>query len=188
MSYLFDPEVRGEVVRMHLGAPIEQQFVGVSQTLRSIYGDHVSPGQRWMFSNAGGIMCSISPLHVSPSEYLLFDAVTYSNASKTNVLGVSEETLRGFGAVSEETAMAMVRGVLRAADADLGVSVTGIAGPGGGTDDKPVGTVWIGVGNRGGVVYAKRFLFRGDRERIRVMSTYTALRLIQELANDTDRA
>jgi C-8 sterol isomerase len=72
MTYLFDPEVLGEVVRMHLGAPIEQQFTGVAQTLRSIYGDHVSPGQRWMFSNAGGIMCSISPLHVSAREYLLF--------------------------------------------------------------------------------------------------------------------
>jgi C-8 sterol isomerase len=72
MSYLFDPEVLGEVVRMHLGSPIEQQFAAVAQTLRSIYGDHVSPGQRWMFSNAGGIMCSISPLHVSASEYLLF--------------------------------------------------------------------------------------------------------------------
>ncbi|MDB4974801.1 MAG: sterol isomerase [Myxococcaceae bacterium] len=72
MSYLFDPEVLAEVVRMHLGAPVEQQFASVSQTLRSIYGDHVSPGQRWTFSNAGGIMCSISPLHVSPNEYLLF--------------------------------------------------------------------------------------------------------------------
>lgn len=139
-------------------------------------------------SCTGGMLGSLLTSVAGSSEYLLFDAVTYSNASKTNVLGVSEETLRGFGAVSEETAMAMVRGVLRAAGSDLGVSVTGIAGPGGGTDDKPVGTVWIGVGNRGGVVYAKRFLFRGDRERIRVMSTYTALRLIQELANDTDRA
>jgi len=72
MSYLFDPEVLAEVVRMHLGSPIEQQFANVAQTLRSIYGDHVNPGQRWMFSNAGGIMCSISPLHVSPNEYLLF--------------------------------------------------------------------------------------------------------------------
>jgi len=72
MTYLFDPEVLGEVVRMHLGAPIEQQFAGVSQTLRSIYGDHVYPGQRWTFSNAGGLMYTISPLHVSPSEYLLF--------------------------------------------------------------------------------------------------------------------
>jgi hypothetical protein len=72
MTYLFDPEVLSEVVRMHLGLPVEQQFAGVSQTLRSIYGDHVSPGQRWLWSNAGGIMCTISPLHVSPNEYLLF--------------------------------------------------------------------------------------------------------------------
>lgn len=72
MAYLFDPEVLSEVVRMHLGAPIEQQFAGVSQTLRSIYGDHVNPGQRWMFSNAGGLMTTISPLHVSHNEYLLF--------------------------------------------------------------------------------------------------------------------
>lgn len=72
MSYLFDPEVLTEIVRMHLGLPIEQQFSGVAQTLRSVYGDHITLGQRWMWSNAGGIMCSISPLHVSPSEYLLF--------------------------------------------------------------------------------------------------------------------
>jgi C-8 sterol isomerase len=72
MTYLFDPEVLTEIVRMHLGLPIEQQFSGVAQTLRSVYGDHVSLGQRWLFSNAGGIMCSINPLHVSPTEYLLF--------------------------------------------------------------------------------------------------------------------
>lgn len=72
MTYLFDPEVLTEIVRMHLGLPLEQQFSGVTNTLRSVYGDHVSPGQRWTFSNAGGIMCTISPLHVSPREYLLF--------------------------------------------------------------------------------------------------------------------
>ena len=72
MSYLFEPEVLTEVVRMNLGLPIEQQFAGVTQTLRSIYGDHISAGQPWMWSNAGGIMCSICPLHVSPREYVLF--------------------------------------------------------------------------------------------------------------------
>lgn len=72
MTYLFDPEVLGEVVRTHLGLPVEQQLAGVGQTLRSIYGDHVSTGQRWMWSTAGGVMCSICPLHVSPREYLLF--------------------------------------------------------------------------------------------------------------------
>jgi nicotinamide-nucleotide amidase len=138
-------------------------------------------------SCTGGMLGSMLTSVPGSSEYLLFDAVVYSNASKTNVLGVNDDTLRAFGAVSDETAVAMVRGVLRVSGADLGVAVTGIAGPGGGTDDKPVGTVWIGVGNRDGNVYARRFHFRGDRERVRVMSAYTALRMIQELADSRER-
>jgi nicotinamide-nucleotide amidase len=131
-------------------------------------------------SCTGGMLGSMLTSVPGSSEYLLFDAVTYSNSAKTSVLGVPEDTLRAFGAVSEETAIAMVRGVLRVSEADLGVSVTGIAGPGGGTDEKPVGTVWIGVGDRSGNVYAKKFLFRGDRQRIRTMAAYTALRLVRE--------
>jgi nicotinamide-nucleotide amidase len=133
-------------------------------------------------SCTGGMLGSMLTSVPGSSEYLLFDAVVYSNAAKTNVLGVNEDSLRAFGAVSEEVAMEMVRGVLRVSGADLGVSVTGIAGPGGGTDEKPVGTVWIGVGDKSGNVYAKKFLFRGDRQRIRVMSAYTALRLVREHA------
>jgi hypothetical protein len=72
MSYTFDPEVLTEIVRAQLGLPVEQQLAGVAESLRSVYGEHVSPGQPWMFSNAGGVMCCISPLHVSPREYLLF--------------------------------------------------------------------------------------------------------------------
>jgi nicotinamide-nucleotide amidase len=134
-------------------------------------------------SCTGGMLGSMLTSVPGSSEYLLFDAVVYSNAAKSSVLGVSEETLRGYGAVSEETAIALVRGVLRCAGADLGVSVTGIAGPGGGSDEKPVGTVWIGVGNKAGALFARHFLFRGDRERIRTMSAYTALRMVSELAN-----
>lgn len=72
MAYIFDPQVLADVVRKHLGLPTKEQIAAVSHTLQSIYGEHVSPGQPWMFSNAGGIMCSISPLHVSHNEYLLF--------------------------------------------------------------------------------------------------------------------
>jgi hypothetical protein len=72
MRYLFDPEVLAQVVRMHMGLPIEDQIDAVSKTLKAIYGDHVSPGQPWMWSTAGGIMCAISPLHVSLNEYVLF--------------------------------------------------------------------------------------------------------------------
>jgi C-8 sterol isomerase len=72
MAFLFDPEILARVVRAHLELPIEEQIGAVSQTLKRIYGDHVSPGQPWMWSTAGGIMCAISPLHVSLNEYVLF--------------------------------------------------------------------------------------------------------------------
>jgi C-8 sterol isomerase len=72
MRYLFDPEVLAQVVRMHLDLPVEEQIGAVSQTLKKIYGEHVHPGQPWMWSTAGGIMCAISPLHVSLNEYVLF--------------------------------------------------------------------------------------------------------------------
>ncbi len=72
MRYVFDPEVLAQVVRMHMDLPVEEQVEAVSATLKKIYGDHVHPGQPWMWSTAGGIMCSISPLHVSLNEYVLF--------------------------------------------------------------------------------------------------------------------
>ena len=134
-------------------------------------------------SCTGGLIGSLLTSVPGSSEYLLFDAVVYSNAAKSSVLGVSDETLRGHGAVSQETALAMVRGVLRCTGADLGVAVTGIAGPGGGSDEKPVGTVWIAAGNKEGALFARSFLFRGDRERIRTISAYTALRMVKDLAN-----
>jgi nicotinamide-nucleotide amidase len=134
-------------------------------------------------SCTGGLVGSLLTSVAGSSEFLLFDAVVYSNSAKTQVLGVSEETLRAYGAVSEETAGAMVRGVLRVSEADLGVAITGVAGPGGGTDEKPVGTVWIGVGSRGGALYVRHFKLPGDRERIRTLSAYMALRMVQELAS-----
>jgi hypothetical protein len=72
MAYVFDPQVLAEAVRMHVGQPIEEQVRAVSNTLHGVYGEHVSPGQPWMWSTAGGIMCAISVLHVSLDEYLLF--------------------------------------------------------------------------------------------------------------------
>jgi C-8 sterol isomerase len=71
-AYLFEPRVLAEVVRMHVALPIEEQVRAVSATLHEVYGEHVTPGQPWMWSTAGGIMCSISVLHVSLDEYLLF--------------------------------------------------------------------------------------------------------------------
>ena len=72
MAYLFDPEILADIVRMHLALPIDRQVAAVSQSLVEVYGAHVNPRQPWMWSTAGGIMCAISPLHVSLNEYLLF--------------------------------------------------------------------------------------------------------------------
>jgi nicotinamide-nucleotide amidase len=103
--------------------------------------------------------------------------VTYSNAAKID-LGVSASTLEKYGAVSEETARAMAEGMLRLAQSDWSIAITGIAGPGGGHADKPVGTVWIAwSSNKAHVVrtLAQRHLFSGDRQAIRLAAIACAL-------------
>ncbi len=134
-------------------------------------------------SCTGGLVGQLVTSVPGSSEYLLFDAVTYSNASKIAVLGVNEETIRGYGAVSLEVASAMADGARRIADADLSVAITGIAGPGGGTDEKPVGTVFLALARRGAPTQSHAMKFGGDRERIRMFSAYHALRLVAEAAS-----
>ncbi|MBR6365029.1 MAG: nicotinamide-nucleotide amidohydrolase family protein [Lachnospiraceae bacterium] len=102
--------------------------------------------------------------------------VTYANASKHKRLGVSEETLQNFGAVSEQTAREMALGALAFADADISIVSTGIAGPDGGTKDKPVGLVYIGIGCRAeNKVYVSRHVFSGDRSAVRMQAVETAI-------------
>ncbi len=105
--------------------------------------------------------------------------VTYSNGQKTNLLGVNPKTLETFGAVSEETALEMCAGVKKLANADIGISVTGIAGPDGGTPEKPVGTVWIGVCAQN-IHKAFKFLFEGNREEVREQTAIMALTLAKK--------
>lgn len=112
------------------------------------------------------------------SENFMCGIVTYDNRAKTGLLGVSPETLAGFGAVSEETALEMVRGVRTACGTDLAISVTGIAGPGGGTPEKPVGLVYIGFANCE-TARVNRHLFAGDRETIRWQASNTALNMLR---------
>jgi nicotinamide-nucleotide amidase len=101
--------------------------------------------------------------------------VTYSNEAKIELLGVRPETLARFGAVSEQTAREMVAGALDRSRANVAVAVTGIAGPGGGTADKPVGLVWFAWGVRGGAVEADSHHFPGDRAAVREASVAVAL-------------
>jgi nicotinamide-nucleotide amidase len=101
--------------------------------------------------------------------------VTYSNEAKVETLGVSESLLAEHGAVSEDAVRAMAEGALERSRADLAVSVSGVAGPGGGTEDKPVGTVWFCWQRRGGEPIVRVVPFDGDRETVRRESVKAAL-------------
>jgi len=104
--------------------------------------------------------------------------VTYSNEAKTELLGVPAALIARHGAVSEEVAAAMAAGALAHSHADAAVSVTGIAGPGGGTPTKPVGLVFIGRAHRGGTTSVERHVFAGDRAAVRAASVKRALELL----------
>jgi nicotinamide-nucleotide amidase len=115
------------------------------------------------------------------SQWFECGFVTYSNAAKVRDIGVSEHTLANYGAVSEPTVREMAVGALRVSGADIAVSISGIAGPDGGTPTKPVGTVWFGLASRRGVgvtVVSELQLFSGDREAIRRRSVERALLMV----------
>ncbi len=104
--------------------------------------------------------------------------ITYSNRAKSAALGVPDALLAEHGAVSEAAALAMATGVLVTAPVDWSVAVTGIAGPAGGTKDKPVGTVWIASARRDGAASARLFRFDGDRESVRSQTVRAALDIL----------
>lgn len=106
--------------------------------------------------------------------------VTYTNEAKNEMLDVPMELIEAHGAVSGEVAGAMARGAIRNSPADLAVSVTGIAGPTGGTAEKPVGLVWFGLANANGVIRVERRVFpQGSRDFVRTKATETGLQLLQ---------
>ena len=127
----------------------------------------------------GGIAHAITEIAGS-SAWFDRAYVTYSNQAKISMLGVAAETLERFGAVSEQVATEMVAGALRASGVDIAVSVTGVAGPGGGTKDKPVGMVCFGWSN-GQRLYTSTQHFSGDRAAVRAASVRFALESVYEL-------
>jgi nicotinamide-nucleotide amidase len=133
-------------------------------------------------SCTGGLAGQLLTSVPGSSEYMILDAVTYSNASKIELLGVHAELIRAYGAVSSEVSAEMAEGALRISGATLAVSITGIAGPGGATPDKPVGTVWLGLARRGGKTATRHLRLGGNRDRIRMLSAYAALRWLADAA------
>lgn len=128
----------------------------------------------------GGIAAAMTAVAGS-SAWFMGGYVTYANEWKMRCLGVKSETLEAHGAVSAETVGEMLTGLLNAGGTDYGVAVSGIAGPGGGSADKPVGTVYVGVACRDRRV-VRRCGFDGDREAVRSATVLTALEMLLELA------
>lgn len=125
-------------------------------------------------SCTGGLIAKTLTDIPGSSDVFLGSVVSYANSMKEQILGVKSETLNSFGAVSPETAVEMVNGLIKLTDCDYGLSVTGIAGPGGATEAKPVGTVFIGVGSKKKCI-VKAYKLRGDREEVRNRTLNAAL-------------
>ncbi len=107
--------------------------------------------------------------------------LTYANEAKVDILGVDREILQDKGAVSEEVVTQMLRGALEKSGADLALAVSGVAGPGGGTRDKPVGTVWIGAATAGGRLCTRKYLFKGNRQKIRLETVTKSLEMAEKI-------
>lgn len=129
-------------------------------------------------SCTGGLVGHLLTNIAGSSAYVLGGIIAYSNSVKHHVLGVSESTLIQYGAVSEQTAGEMALGALQVIGADLAVSITGIAGPGGGSSEKPVGLTYIGLADKNGVYQVERHIWQSDRVYNKQASAGAALRLI----------
>ncbi len=132
-------------------------------------------------SCTGGWLAKIITDIPGSSAWFTGSVVCYSNESKQSLLGVTENTLETFGAVSRETVLELANGLFDKTNADVDVTVSGIAGPDGGSDDKPVGLVWISWGRRGELVLTRSFNFAGDREDVRKQSIAQMLQCLLNL-------
>jgi nicotinamide-nucleotide amidase len=135
-------------------------------------------------SCTGGYIAHLITSKAGSSSIYNGSVVSYANAVKENILGVEKETLQQHGAVSEETVTQMVKGVLKAVSTDYAIATSGIMGPDGGSPEKPVGTVWIAVGNKEKIKATKHF-FRFDRMRNIEMTAQTALTLLRRFILET---
>lgn len=133
-------------------------------------------------SCTGGLVAATLTAIAGSSDVVDRAFVTYANEAKNEMLGVSWDALRSHGAVSDPVARAMASGALKHSGMDLAVSVTGVAGPGGGSAEKPVGLVHFAGARMGHEIVAERHVFPGDRDQIRRLATITALAILASLA------
>ncbi len=133
-------------------------------------------------SCTGGMLGSIITSLSGSSKYFKGGIIAYSNEVKDKIVGVKNHTLKKFGAVSRETAREMAQGVRRRLGSDIGIGITGIAGPTGGTKEKPVGLVYISVADRHRTII-NRYIFKGVRESIRKKACSAALEALKRLVS-----
>ncbi len=142
-------------------------------------------GRRWMVATAesctGGLIAATLTAIAGASDVVDRGFVTYSNEAKIELLGVPRTVLAEHGAVSEQVTRAMAQGALARSRADIAISVTGIAGPGGASADKPVGLVWFGVAQRAAGLHSEKVIFPGDRTAVREATVARAFALIRRL-------
>jgi len=154
----------------------------LAQSLAALIGDRLTARALTLAtaeSCSGGLLAHEITNVPGASKYFLGGVVTYSNEAKSGLVGVGPATLLEHGAVSEPVARQMARGVRDAFDADVGVGITGIAGPTGGTPTKPVGLVYIAVAGPN-TTFAEQFQFNGDREAVKEHTVEEALKMILE--------
>ena len=134
-------------------------------------------------SCTGGMVAAALTDIAGSSEVVERGLVTYSNDAKSELLGIPPTLIKKHGAVSAEVASAMATGALARSPVDLAVGITGIAGPGGGSPEKPVGLVWFGIAAKGAQAKTESHVFRGDRAAVRIAATRRALELLLGAAN-----
>ncbi|HEV2246449.1 MAG TPA: competence/damage-inducible protein A, partial [Terriglobia bacterium] len=159
----------------------EHVFSTRGETLEEVVGMYLVMRQKTLAtaeSCTGGLLGERITRVPGSSEYYLGGTVCYSNELKTKFAGVSPKLLETYGAVSRPVAQALAEGIRRKANASIGIGITGIAGPGGGTETKPAGMVFIAVADERGTE-VREFHFPGDRERVRLLSSQFALEMLR---------
>lgn len=156
-----------------------------SELVQTIGASLAAAGQQLALAESctGGLVAKLITDVAGSSAWFDRGLVTYSNRAKQDLLGVPDLVLARDGAVSEACAEAMVTGLLGRADVDWGIAITGIAGPGGGTADKPVGLVWIAWMHKAGKAEARRHVFPGDRDAVREQAAQAALKGLLDRLN-----
>ena len=166
----------------------KQGNAGLDKPLEVTVGELLLKHGLWLAaaeSCTGGLISHLITNVAGSSGYFLGGVTAYSNEVKMRLLGVSRDTLEQCGAVSEATVLEMARGIRNVMGADVGVSVSGIAGPTGGTPDKPVGTVWIGLSSTT-AEFARHFLWSGDRLAVKQQSALAALEMLVQYLQKAD--